>query len=547
MSLMLTAVFIIGILSNTAQAHPLGNFTINHFARVEVGDRQARLRYVIDMAEIPTFQEMQALDVGEDGQPSSAALDAYLQRAAAQYAGGLVLLVDGARVPLEKKAATIQFRRGVGGLQTLRIECDYEGGFPVGMSVDAARRLRFEDTNYSDRIGWHELVVIPSSGINIFNSSAFGSGVTDEIRAYPEDKLLAPLDERVGEMSFTRGAIPLGGRPLVTREGRAVEKATDLFGELIAVGELTPLVALLGLLAAAALGAIHAFSPGHGKAVVGAYLIGSRGTARHAAFLGLTVTITHTVGVFALGVVTLFASRYVMPERLFPVLGLVSGALVFAVGLSLFIRRLRAALKTPEYDGTHQHAHHEHEHLHGEHDHGHSHEHAHAHDHTHDHAGAHESHGPVASAVTHSHGGRVHTHLPPGAEGERVTWRGLLALGISGGLLPCPSALVVMLSAIAMHRVAYGLVLVLAFSFGLACTLTVVGLAFVYAGRLIKERISASGRVLRWMPAASAFVIACLGAAICYSALVEAGLNLLALITVPVGRLISLMALPGAL
>ncbi|MDT5122992.1 MAG: nickel/cobalt transporter (NicO) family protein [Acidobacteriota bacterium] len=546
-----------------AQAHPLGNFTINHFARIEVGDSLVRLRYVVDMAEIPTFQELRAMTAGESDTPSEAALDAYLQRVAAQYADGLAVIIDGSRVPLKKGAATIKTLPGAGGLQTLRVECDYEGAFPTATDESAARRLRFEDLNNSDRIGWHEIVVVPSSGTSIFNSSAFANGVTDEIKAYPQDMLQAPLNERVAELSFTRGAVPAGARLLQTREGRPFVQERDRFSELINVKELTPTLALLGLLIAVALGAVHALSPGHGKTIVGAYLIGSRGTARHAVFLGLTVTITHTIGVFALGLVTLFASRYIMPERLFPVLGLISGALVFVVGLSLFIRRLRTALKPSAHDETHhEHAHHHnHNHLHDDehkhshahlHDHAHSHEHphihehAHSHEHTHSHddesgVGVHDVDVPV---VAHSHGGSSHTHLPPGARGDRVTWRSLLALGISGGLLPCPSALVVMLSAIALHRVAYGLILVVAFSFGLACTLTCIGLAFVYAGRLMKGRINAGGRMLRWLPAMSAFVIACLGAAICYQALGEAGIHPLALLSsLPGGQIISLSTL----
>jgi nickel/cobalt exporter len=525
MASMICAVLLVLALAEMARAHPLGNFTINHFARIEVGDNQVRLRYVVDMAEIPAFQELRQIAANESGPPSDAALDAYLQRVAAQYADGLVLLVDGARVQLTSVARNYKTPPGAGGLQTLRVECDYEGAFPAS-DGGVARRLRFEDLNDRDRIGWREIVVVPLSGVSIFNSSAFASGVTDEIKAYPEDRLLAPLDERVAELSFTRGAVPAGAPLLQTREGRPFTQARDRFSELINVPELTLLNALLGLLVAAVLGAVHALSPGHGKTVVGAYLIGSRGTARHAAFLGLTVTITHTSSILALGLITLFASQYVLPERLFPVLSLISGALVFVVGLSLFIRRLRAALKSPAHAETHHHAH---DHLHDE---GHDQEHAHLHEHTHLHAHAHshhgvgiESHAGVA-AVTHSHGGRAHTHLPPGADGgERVTWRSLLALGISGGLLPCPSALVVMLSAIALHRVAYGLILVVAFSFGLACTLTAIGLAFVYAGRVMKGRINASGRTLRWLPALSALVIACLGAAICYRALVEAGIN----------------------
>src|SRR4051812_25487126 len=175
------------VLTEATPAHPLGNFTINHFARVEVGDGQARLHYVVDLAEIPTFQEMQALDAGEDGRPAGGALDAYLQRAAAQYADGLVLFVDGARVRLEKRAATIELRPGVGGMQTLRVEADYEGVFPAEVVGGAARRLRFEDRNDRDRTGWREIVAVPSPGTSVFNSSAFASGVTDEIKAYPEE------------------------------------------------------------------------------------------------------------------------------------------------------------------------------------------------------------------------------------------------------------------------------------------------------------------------------------------------------------------------
>ncbi len=530
--LLLTVLLLVAV-SGEARAHPLGNFTINHFARIEVGVGQVRLRYVIDMAEIPTFQELRAMVDAESGQPSEAALNGYLQRAATEYADGLVLLVDGSRLQLHNLTQTIKLPPGAGGLQTLRIECDYEGAYPAS-DAGTARRLRFEDLNHLDRIGWREIVIASQPGVSVFNSSAFANGVTDEIKAYPEDMLLAPLNERVAELSFTRGTVPPSAHLLSTRDGRPLAQARDRFGELISVSELTPWAALLGLLIAAALGAIHALSPGHGKTIVGAYLIGSRGTARHAAFLGLTVTVTHTIGVFALGLVTLFASRSVAPERLFPVLGLISGAIVFILGLSLFIRRLRSALKQTTPPAAHHH--HDHGHLHAAHEHAHPHEHHHDHTHHHDHP---HSHGAGieddagAHAVTHTHGGSTHTHVLPGADNERVTWRSLLALGISGGLLPCPSALVVMLSAIALHRVGYGLVLVVAFSFGLACTLTGIGLAFVYAGRLMKERIKAGGRLVRWLPAMSALVIACLGAVICYRALTEAGIIPLALIAAP--------------
>ncbi|HEY9405003.1 MAG TPA: hypothetical protein VIQ24_20290, partial [Pyrinomonadaceae bacterium] len=499
-------------MAGPAAAHPLGQFTINHFSRLEVGTNRINIRYVVDMAEIPTFQELQT--IGSNGnQASGAELDAYVERAAARYADGLLLTIDGARVPLQVVARRISLPEGAGGLPTLRIECDFAGVMPAaGDNANQTRRLKFEDTNYSERAGWREVVVVPAAGVAVFDSNAFGSALTDELKVYPEDLLAAPLDERAVELSFANGVIPANAVALRTRDGHPLVQARDRFAELISVRELTPTIALFGLLVAAALGALHAFSPGHGKTVVGAYLVGSRGTARHAAFLGLTVTVTHTAGVFALGLVTLFASQYIVPERLFPILGVVSGGIVLVMGLSLFASRLLAALGLRSHDHGHTHA--------GEHAHEHTHDEAHSHTDGHTHDGD--------PSVPHSHGGgRAHTHLPPGTDGSRVTWRSLLALGISGGLLPCPSALVVLLSAISLHRVGYGMLLVVAFSVGLAATLTGIGLAFVYAGRFILNRAGAGiNSLARVLPVASAFVVACLGAALCYEALGQAGIHL---------------------
>lgn len=493
--------------SSAALAHPLGNFTINHFSRIEAGQTRVRIHYVIDMAEIPAFQATQGMMKNPDGTVSSAALNHYLKRVTPQYADGLLVTVEGVRVPVRAVSETISMPQGSGGLPTLRIECHFEGDFaknPAGQS-----RFHFEDTNIRERLGWHEIVVVPATYSNIFDSTAFGSQVTDELKTYPEDMLAAPLDERTADFSWTSGAIPSGAVALKTRDGRPAETSKDRFAELINVPVLTPLVALLGLLIAAGLGALHAFSPGHGKTVVGAYLVGSKGTARHAAFLGLTVTITHTAGVFALGMITLFASQYIVPERIFPILSFVSGAIVLVLGLTLFIRRLRSPMDSSSRVHTHQ------ADASQPHD---------LHYHSHGHVGD--------SSVTHSHGGGEHSHLPPGADGTAVTWRSLLALGISGGLLPCPSALVVLLSAIALHRVGYGLLLVVAFSVGLAATLTSIGLLFVYAGRFIK-RPTGESRILRLLPAFSALVIACVGAVICYEALAQAGVHLSSLPSLP--------------
>ncbi|MCA1634748.1 MAG: sulfite exporter TauE/SafE family protein [Acidobacteria bacterium] len=493
-------------------AHPLGNFSVNNFARVRVEAGGVRVRYVIDMAEIPTFQESQAMDENKDGSVSNDEAAAYLERLAPRLIEGLLLTGDGARIPLSIAAKTISMPRGTGGLKTMRIECDLVGLMAEDAGAGGTHTLRFEDTNYRERIGWREIVAEPAPGIAFFDSSAFGSAVTDELKTYPEDMLAAPLDERTAKLSWTRGAVPAGAVALRTRDGQPAGQSRDRFAELINVEELTPLAALFGLLLAGGLGALHAMSPGHGKTVVGAYLVGSRGTAKHAAFLGMTVTLTHTSSVFALGLLTLFASNYILPEKLFPYLSLVSGTIVLVMGLTFFVRRLRAAFGPVALAG--------HQHSHGD---GHTHADASGHDDVHGHQ--HEG-----GAVMHSHGGREHSHLPPGADGGPVTWRSLFALGVSGGLLPCPSALVVMLSAVSLGRVGYGLALILAFSVGLAATLTAVGLLFVYASRFVQGRRTSEGRIVKALPVLSALVIACVGAAICYEALAQTGINLPALI-----------------
>jgi ABC-type nickel/cobalt efflux system permease component RcnA len=240
------------------------------------------------------------------------------------------------------------------------------------------------------------------------------------------------------------------------------------FASLIAREHLTPGFIALSLLIAMFWGAAHALSPGHGKSIVAAYLVGSRGKPRHAVYLGLTVTATHTIGVFALGLVTLSLSAFIVPDQLYPWLNLVSALLIVSVGVSVLRWRVR------EWRGRGEH----------EHDHGHSHGHGHA-DHEHDHALSH---------------------------------RRLLGIGISGGIVPCPTALVVLLAAISLHRVGYGLVLIVAFSVGLAVAMTAIGLLAVTAKRTF-ARVDFNGGAIRLLPAFSAVVVLGLGLAMTVRAL----------------------------
>ncbi|HEU5097462.1 MAG TPA: sulfite exporter TauE/SafE family protein [Roseiflexaceae bacterium] len=503
-----------------ADAHPLGNFTVNQYSRIEVGRDTILVRYIVDMAEIPAFQERQTIDGDGDGQVDNAENLAYLAKQSPALLAGLRLAVNGAPAALRVVEQSLSFPEGQGGLLTLRMTFDLRAdvaGAAQPLAID------YRDDNFAERIGWREVIVRAGDGVALRESSVPAQDQTGELRSYPADMLSSPLDVREARASATFGPTTAGAAAPSTADPPANGRVPDAFANLIASRELTPATIVLALLLALLLGAGHALTPGHGKTIVAAYLVGARGTARHAVFLGLTTTATHTAGVFALGFVTLWISNYILPEQLYPWLEFISGLLVVGIGLMLFRGRLVGLLRRRatdrhfhDHDHGHDHNHRHDEHDHDDHDHSDDHEHTHDHTHSHDHDHDHGPHG-------HDHGPHGHSHMPPGADGSPVTWRGLLALGISGGLLPCPSALVVLLSAIALHRVAFGMLLIVAFSVGLAGVLTGIGLVLVYARRLF-ERFPTDGRLLRVLPVASAAFVTLAGLAITAGALVQAGI-----------------------
>jgi nickel/cobalt exporter len=405
-----------------ASAHPLGNFTVNRFSRIEISGPRVYVVYVLDLAEIPTFQagKIDAL--------------AYARR----IARGADLTVNGRPARLVPGATALAHPPGAGGLRTTRLEVVL-----LGPRLDGSSDVHYSDTNYADRIGWKEILV----GKDTHSTS-------DELRAYPKDLLQSPLD--VTSVDAHLAPRPGADTAPALSRGKSLQAADRVadagFARLIGRGHLGIWVVLGSLAAALFWGAAHALGPGHGKTIVTAYLVGQRGTPRHAALLGLIVTVTHTIGVFALGLVTLLLSRFVVPDHLYPWLNLVSGLLVVGIGASVFIARWR-----------HRRAHAD----------GHEHHHHHAHD-------------------------------------EGISARSLLAVGVSGGLLPCPSALVVLLAAISLHRVAFGLILIVAFSVGLALTITGIGLVAVLAKRAF-GRLSFEGRAVSLLPAVSALVILAAG------------------------------------
>ncbi len=464
----------------SAIAHPLSNFSVNQYSRLEVEKKKIKIRQVLDVAEIPSFQLQNEIDADKDGKMSDAELNAYADKFTPEFLANLSLTINNQPAEIHVESKNISTKSGEGNLPILRIEWNLSSDLPNPADKN---QVKFENKNFNARIGWNEIVLKRVGGINIFDANAFGSQVTDELKSYPQESLSAPLAEKSANFTFSTNAVPENAKPLRDRDGRSsASVGKDKFAELIN-GEVTLPVMLFGLLLALGFGAMHAMSPGHGKTVVGAYLVGSRGTVKHAMFLGLTVTITHTLGVFALGLITLFASKYILPEKLMPFLGFVSGLMVLYIGLTMFKSRLFSALgwKSGGHQSQSEHSH------------------------------ANENHGEL----THTHDGITHSHLPP----ESVSWKNLLALGISGGLLPCPSALVLMLSAINLNRIGYGLILTLVFSFGLAATLTAVGLIFLYGGKLVGGSRLSENRIFKALPVMSAFIIACVGAVICYNSL----------------------------
>ena len=448
------------VLAATASAHPLGNFTINHYNRVQPSGDRIYVLYVLDMAEIPTFRARQTMT----------SLGGYASATSREVAGELQLAVDGKRLSLTPVKHAIALPPGIGGLKTLRLEVVLRTGriAPGKGPLD----LSYRDSTFAGRIGWKEVVVAPAGDAQVTSSSAPSQSISRELLAYPKNLLQSPSDVTTATATIEPGtsAAPI---PQFSSRSRLAQRVTVRtppdggFAKLIARKNVGPGFVLVSLLVALFWGAAHAFSPGHGKAIVAGYLVGTRGRIRDAVLLGLIVTVTHTSGVFALGGVTLLLSAFIVPEQLYPWLNLASALLVVGVGLTILRWRLRVWRRGTSLAPAHEHEYHE--------------------------------HGP------HDHHGHDHTH----ATGRHA---GLLGIGISAGIIPCPTALVVLLAAISLQRVGYGLLLILAFSVGLAVAVTSIGLVAVLARRTF-SRVSFDGAVVRVLPAVSAVVVLALGVA----------------------------------
>jgi len=501
-------------------AHPMGNFSINHYSGITLRRDSLELRYIIDMAEIPTFQELQAAGIKAD--PQDPRISGYLGAKADEFWRGITLKLDGKPMELECAERQVIFPPGAGGLPTMKF------GFTCRAQLSRLKsgphRLEYRDDNFQERAGWKEVVVTADPELQLAASSP-SQDRRGGLSNYPTDLINSPPQDLSASATFTMTApivafhntspaakaVPFAkanasevtpaSQDLYVAAGPAASTVGVASKPLVANVQGTPRSAFTQLITAQnlslwfligaafmamGLGALHALEPGHGKTLVAAYLVGSRGTAWHAVALGTIVTIAHTAGVYALGAVTLYASPYVLPEKLYPWLGVVSGLIILGLGVLLFLRRWAGG--DPSLNEDHKHWY--------------------------------DGISSPNSAVRITPDGAAAIRVP-----QPVSTRQLLILGIMGGIVPCPAALVVLLSAVALHRIALGFFLIVAFSFGLAAVLIGIGLLMVHAGRFVSRWNPDSQMVRRHLPLVSAAFITIIGVALLAQSVKSAGIT----------------------
>ncbi len=452
-------------------AHPMGNFSVSHYTKLQTTARGVEVEYALDLAEIPTFELLRAWKLERDAPRMD--LEKRANEQGREWLRHLTFTVNGKATPARFDSAQLVIADGAGNLPILRITT--RAHVPA-----AGGKLQYTDGNFPYRAGWKEIVI------------GSGKDITHGLTQYPSDPTVAPPQDLSAELRWKavepvvatapapaptvlQAPPPIAIRPALAQPGAVVRG--DFLSKLLHEQKITPWMMFVAILSAFVLGAAHALTPGHGKTIVAAYLVGSRGTLKHAAFLGAMVTFTHTIAVFGLGIAGLFLFRYVVPEQITVWLGAISGLSIVAVGAWMFYKRLRHARA---------HAHHHHHH------HGHDHDPHHDHNHDHHH---HE----------HDHG-HSHSHVP-----DELSWGGLAALGASGGLVPCESALVLLLGAIALGRTGLGLLLLVSFSLGLAVVLMAIGGVVLYAKNLLPARKTGGSAFFRWVAVASPAVVTIVG------------------------------------
>jgi nickel/cobalt exporter len=443
--------------SPAAHAHPIGNFTINLYSGIRVLPGRVHIDYVLEMAEISTQEQKAGMDLDEDGEITEAEREGFADRTSTSILTNLAATANGQAVELRLVDSTMRFRTGQGGLDLLYMQATFEGELPDSGEV------RYTDANFTTRPGWREIAAAAGPGMAIVASTVPDSTISDELKAYPAELVSQPLNVRDAVFSFQPSDAPV--EPTVpaseASSGSSSPAGSGGFADLLATSSSDRAIGLL-LLLAFGFGFLHALGPGHGKTIMAASTLSGSVRLRQALTLGGIVALMHCATVVGLGVIAYAASRTISSERVFSGLKLLTAIVVLVVGAVMLVVRWR------------QHR-------------------------------AGDGHG-------HEHGGHRHPHpttppVPsPGSTG--VDRAGIVAVAASGGLIPSPSAVVVLLGAIAVDRIPLGVALVVAFSIGLAASLVLVGVVSHYA----KTRLGRTeSRIGEWLPLAAAATIFVVG------------------------------------
>lgn len=462
-----------------ALAHPLGNFTVNVYAGLRVSPTQVAIDSVVDEAEVPTFQERLVLDTDGDGEVSDAEAEAAREPQCRALVPSMNLVAGGATVALQLVAAGLSFPPGAGGLSTMRLVCEFVA--PLPSPIAASTTMTFTNRVHVDRLGWRE-ITLQGDGATVDSGGAIpATSVSNRLTTYPAALLTQPFSQTQATFTVSPGgpalpppaipdAQPIAGLATSSPGAASAVPSPSAAGavpggvgldipSVFRASDLSPAVVLLALGTAIALGAGHALTPGHGKTLMAAYLVGSRGTPAHAAGLGLSVTVAHTIGILALAVLVVAAQSTLPPDLVVRWLPLIAALTIVVIGGWMIVNEAR---RRP---------------------------------------------GVVAP---HEHDDVMHTHQPPGTA---ITWRGLFALGLAGGIIPSTSALLILLGTIAAGRAAFGVLLVVAFGLGMALVMSGVGMAMIAArGRL--DRLPSSSRLSglsRRAPLVAGIVVLALG------------------------------------
>jgi len=569
--------------------HPLSQFSINHFNTLEFQPGAIQIHTLIDIAELPSFRELGLVDADKNSRLTREEINAYLDTRAQTILSALALTVNDEPIPLKIDHSELRLYPGLARVTCMQLLAQFSGelpeitsparvhfqdnSFPENQKDFGQLRLRFlgglkipaesiqrDDSRLEEAVPETDDTWLMSSGdvsfrlepgvLDAGTGSKTGFAYVDTIvsptiippetlsfnadgiipilrsdkeQPTPQDQIAVLQPRAIQAFPEPPSSAAISRPPPTAREG-AVSPGERELGELIHRQDLSFWVVLVALVLAAFYGAGHALTPGHGKTIVAAYLVGSRGTVWHAIYLGLIVTLTHTGSVFIIGFIALYLQSSLVQGNLIPVMEGVSGLLITAIGLWMFLSRYRnfiraralasACISPAEiHDHHHHQSHHEHHsHSREHHDHSDDHPHDHSHEH-HDHSGHSHDHNHV-----HHHG---HSHEIPA---DASMWD-LLVLGISGGMVPCPTAIVVLMVAIGIGRTAFGMLLIAAFSVGLAAVLIVIGVLMVTAKNLL-DRFSfgGTGRLVLVLPIFSGALITCIGLWLTVYALIRGGI-----------------------